>query len=230
MIKGSKSKNLNAKEESKRKLINIALAVFGISIVVFAVVGALVVDNFSNLQQVEELSAMEEDTYKGEIDDRLRFIAMQDDDKAALKEENASEVDGETVEPGDVLTFFNNEEKKNKFEEYNEKFKKKDVNEVEDNNANQPSGVDMEEIPYRKDTPVSPTTTTLKVVIGNFDTKEAAQEELLQISSQFTAPPFIKYVNGKYALQVASFKTQATAYEFVNSLRHQGYNARIIEE
>ena len=32
-----------------------------------------------------------------EIDDRLRFIAMQDDDKAAVKEENTSEVDGETV-------------------------------------------------------------------------------------------------------------------------------------
>ena len=37
-------------------------------------------------------------------------------------------------------------------------------------------------------------------------------------------------VNGRYAIQVAAFKTPDTAYEFVNSLRQQGYNARIIEE
>ena len=70
----------------------------------------------------------------------------------------------------------------------------------------------------------------LKVVIGSFATKEAAQEELLLISSQFTAPPFIKFIDGKYVLQVASFKTPETAYEFANSLRQQGYSARIIEE
>ena len=70
----------------------------------------------------------------------------------------------------------------------------------------------------------------MKVVIGNYDTKEAAQAELENVRSQFSAPPFIRVVNGRYAIQVAAFKTPDTAYEFVNSLRQQGYNARIIEE
>ena len=226
------AKNTNSideKEENKRKLINTALAVFGISIVVFAVFGALIVDNFSNLQQVEELSAMEEDTYKGEIDDRLRFIAMQDDDSAAIKEEESSDIDA-NPENNNELVFYNNESKKNKFEEYNDRFKKKTDNDDDLNSNNKTDNIDLDEIPFRKEAVVSPTNITLKVVIGSFDTKEAAQEELLQVSSQFTAPPIIKYVNGKYSLQVAAFKTKETAYEFVKSLRHQGFNARIIEE
>ena len=225
-----KSDNIDNKEESKRNLINTSLAVFGISIVVFAVLGALIVDNFSNLQQVEELSAMEEDTYKGEIDDRLRFIAMQDDDSNAIREEESSDADAKPENQDGELVFYNNEAKKNKFEEYNDKYKKKTDNDDDVNQNNQPDNIDIDEIPFRKEAVVSPTNITMKVVIGSFDTREAAQEELLQVSSQFTAPPIIKYINGKYALQVAAFKTKETAYEFVNSLRHQGYNARIIEE
>ncbi len=224
------AKKVNAKKnEDKRKLINISLVIFCISIVVFSVIGALIIDNFSSLQQVEDLSQMEEDDYKGEIDDRLRFIAMQDDDRLALREKETSEIEEDLNEPNAADEFFQNGEevKKTKFEEFNEKYHKRSV--VDDADIKASDSSDLEEIPYKK--PVtSSSPLNLKVVIGNFDTKEAAQEELLQISSQFTAPPFIKYVNGKYALQVASFKTPETAYEFVNSLRHQGYNARIIEE
>ena len=54
--------------------------------------------------------------------------------------------------------------------------------------------------------------------------------KLLEISSQFSTPPFIKQVNNAYAIQVAAFKTPETAYEYVNSLRQQGFSARIIEE
>lgn len=214
------------KKTNSRTLINLSLIVFGVSIIVFTAIGALVMDNFSNLQQLEDLSHMDEDNYKGQIDDRLRFIAMQDDDKVLLRERESSPIEEELSEPNEIIEFLNNESeeiKKSKFEEYNEQYKKKTSKDKL--NAENLS----DEIPYKKET-VKNTALNLKVVIGSFATKEAAQEELLLISSQFTAPPFIKFIDGKYVLQVASFKTPETAYEFANSLRQQGYSARIIEE
>ncbi len=221
----------NKKNENKRKIINLSLVVFAISIVVFTVIGALVLDNFSHLQQVEELTTVEDDTYKGEIDDRLRFIAMQDDDKISLKE--TEEISAEEVvnEPEEIAAFLENDEiKKTKFTEYNEKFRKKDSTETDINNTqNAEEEINLDDIPYKKEVPVvSPL--NMKVVIGDFDSKEAAMAELEQVRSQFTAPPFIKVINGRYAIQVAAFKTPDTAYEFVNSLRQQGFSARIIEE
>ena len=218
--------------ENRRKIINLSLVVFAISIVVFTVIGALVIDNFSGLQQVEDLSVVEDDGYKGEIDDRLRFIAMQDDDKISLKgQEDFSENEEALTEPEEIAAFLENEDiKKTKFMEYNEKYRKKDLSENDINNkkADDEEKI-IDDIPYKKEIPpVSPL--NMKVVIGNYDTKEAAQAELENVRSQFSAPPFIRVVNGRYAIQVAAFKTPDTAYEFVNSLRQQGYNARIIEE
>ena len=225
MYSEPQSKTKKQKTNS-RTLINISLIVFGLSIVFFTVIGALVMDNFANLQQLEELSYMDEENYKGQIDDRIRFIAMQDDDKVLLREKESSAIDEEPAEPNEIIDFLNyeNEEiKKSKFETYNEQHKKR----IEENKLKTENISD--EMPYKKET-VKNTALNLKVVIGSFATKEAAQEELLLISSQFTAPPFIKFIDGKYALQVASFKTPETAYEFANSLRQQGYSARIIEE
>jgi len=219
--------------ENRRKIINLSLVVFAISIVVFTVIGALVIDNFSGLQQVEDLSVVEDDGYKGEIDERLRFIAMQDDDKISLKgQEDLAETDNTLNEPEEIAAFLENEDvKKTKFMEYNEKHRKKDPaeNETDDQKTIQGDDILGDDIPYKKEIPpVSPL--NMKVVIGNYDTKEAAQAELENVRSQFSAPPFIRVVNGRYAIQVAAFKTPDTAYEFVNSLRQQGYNARIIEE
>jgi len=97
------------KKANSRTLINISLIVFGVSIVLFTVIGALVMDNFSNLQQLEDLSHMDEENYKGQIDDRLRFIAMQDDDKVLLRERETSPLEEELSEPDEIITFLNNE-------------------------------------------------------------------------------------------------------------------------
>ena len=215
------------KKLKNKKFINVLLATFAICLVFFTVVGAFVIDSFSPLQQVEELSAVEEDDYKGEIDDRLRFIAMQEDEMGVPADEQKQEdavVDENNMpnEPEEIAAFLENEDiKKNKFEEYNEKYRKKSPKE---------ENGELEDIPYNKDVAISPENVTLKVVIGDFGSKEAAQNELELIKSQFSSVPFIKAVNGRYTLQVGSFKTKATADAFVSSLRQQGYSARIIEE
>ena len=114
--------------------------------------------------------------------------------------------------------------------EYNEKYRKKESPE-EEKTKDTPvkENKTLDEIPFKKDSP-DISSLNMKVVVGNYTTREEAEAELIQISSQFSAPPFIKTVNGNYAIQVAAFKTPETAYEFVNSLRQQGFNARIIEE
>lgn len=217
-------------DEKKQKIktfINVLLVVFALCLAIFAVAGAFIIDEYSPLQQVEELSVMEEEDYKGEIDDRLRFIAMQEDEMGVSpdeqnNEENLSDSNETPNEPEEIAAFLQNEDvKKNKFEEYNEKYRKKPV---EENNT------EIDDIPYNKDVAISPDDVTLKVVIGDYGSKEAAQNELEAIKSQFSSVPFIKFVNGRYSLQVGSFKTRATADAFVLSLKQQGYSARIIEE
>lgn len=237
----TKSKTAIKKADKKRKLINLSLIVFFVSIVVFTVIGALIIDNFSYMQQVEDLSKIEEidDTYKGEIDDRLRFIAMQEEELIALNNEKKeasgneiSEKENSIDEPEPIGLFLENEETpKTKFMEYNERYRKKDADDVSGNVVNDKIAreVNLQSLQLKQEIPaVSPL--NMKVVIGDFSTKEAALQELADISSQFTAPPFVKLVNGAYVIQVGSFKTPETAYEFVNSLRQQGFSARIIEE
>ncbi|MCR4881171.1 MAG: SPOR domain-containing protein [bacterium] len=223
-------KNKSEDSTKKKKFINIMLATFAVCIVVYTIIGALVVDNFSSLQQVEDINAIEEDDFKGEIDDRLRFIAMQEDEMGLAPDEQKENNDyfdenGTPNEPEEIAAFLENESgKKNKFEEYNEKYRKKQYKDA-DTNSDEP-----DDIPYNKDVAISPNNVTLKVVIGDFASKEAAQGELDAIKSQFSATPFIKAVNGRYTIQVGSFKTQTTADAFVSSLKQQGHSARIIEE
>ena len=219
------------KDVKKKKFINVALAVFAVCIVVFTAIGAIVIDNFSSLQQVEDISVMDDDNYKGEIDDRLRFIAMQENEADVEGDkltDNGNYLGDDTIpnEPEEIAAFLENNEavKKNKFEEYNEKYRKKS------NNDSSLSETEIDDVPFNKDVAISPADVTLKVVIGDFASKEGAQAELDAIKSQFSATPFIKPINGRYTLQVGSFKTRATADAFVISLKQQGHAARIIEE
>ena len=112
----------------------------------------------------------------------------------------------------------------------NLKYRKKEDNIISSNDVTKPQGeINLQGLNLKNQVP-PPSAMHLKVVIGDFSTKEAALHELADISSQFSAPPFVKVINGSYVIQVASFKTPETAYEFVNSLRQQGFSARIIEE
>ena len=215
------------KTAKRKRFINVILAAFAVCIVVYTVIGALIVDNFSNLQQVEEISPSDEDNFKGEIDDRLRFIAMPDSEEAQKKPEKEDEDikdKNSADEPEEIGSFLANEEvKKTKFDEYNEKYRKKQYKDAAEGSADS-AQVNKQE-PAMQNNGAS-----LKVVVGDFATIEAAQSEMEKIKSQFSAAPFIKSVNGRYTLQVGSFRARATADALVSSLKQQGYSARIVEE
>ena len=239
-IEENKENITKKKNDKKRKLINVSLVVFALAIAVFTVLGALVMDNFSHLQQVEELSTLDDTVEKKDIDERLRLIALQEEANEKLKadiktEEKILDQNNSTEnpeEPEEISAFLENEEdlKKTKFMEYNEKYRKKEtLEEGSSLNKETSSKETLDEIPSKKESQ-DISALNMKVVVGNYSTREEAEVELIQISSQFSAPPFIKTINGRYAIQVAAFKTPETAYEFVNSLRQQGFNARIVEE
>ena len=240
-MKNAKAKSNLKKADKKRKLVNLSLIVFFVSIVIFTVLGALILDNFSYMQQLEDLSKLEEveETYKGEIDDRLRFIAMQEEEMIALNNKNATDATSDNQdekevnpeEPEAIDLFLENEENpKTKFMEYNERYRKKSQDESQFvESSSKGTNINLQNLKLKNELPPA-STMNMKVVIGDFSTKEAALQELAVISSQFSAPPFVKVVNGAYVIQVASFKTPETAYEFVTSLRQQGFSARIIEE
>lgn len=212
----------NPKPEEKRKLTNMFLITFALLMVLFTAIGALVLDSFVQVPQFEDSSQTASEEEKGTVDDRLRFIAMQDNDKINNIPSNIEEVDPAM----EVSFFYSPEEVKNsKFAEYNEKFKKKDVENEEATTDEQTATND--EIPFKKES-VSNSPLNIKVVIGSYSSKQEAQAALEQIKNQFSEPPFIKMYNDKFTLQVASFKTPDTANEFAKSLRNQGYYVRII--
>ncbi|MDD3594641.1 MAG: SPOR domain-containing protein [Candidatus Gastranaerophilales bacterium] len=207
--------------EEKRKLTNMFLITFALLMVLFTAIGALVLDSFVQVPQFEDDTQTTGEEEKGTVDDRLRFIAMQDNDKINNIPSNIEDVDPAM----EVSFFYTPEEVKNsKFTEYNEKFKKKDAQEEETTSI---EGEPTEEIPFKKE-PVSKSPLNIKVVIGSYNSKQEAQTALEQIKNQFSEPPFIKMYNDKFTLQVASFKTPDTANEFAKSLRNQGYYVRII--
>ena len=226
-IKTQESKN-------KKSVLNITFGIFAVSIALFTALGAIIVNEFSSMQQLEELNVVEQsDTVKGNVDDRLRFIELQDSDKIVSVEQIAQQ---QSEEPADeIAIFFDNDNQKTKFQEYNEKYKKDKKQEEppmepkkeEENNVNKGTGDD---VPFIKELPPPSTPMNMKVVIGNFATKEEAQDGLMKIQNKFSEAPFIKVVNGRYVIQVASFKTPATAHDFADSLRSQGHYVRIIEE
>ncbi len=222
------------KTKQKKSVLNITFGIFAVSIAIFTAIGAIIVNEFSSMQQLEELNVVEQsDNVKGNIDDRLRFIEMQDSDKIVSVEQIAQQQDEEPAD--EIAIFFDNDNQKNKFQEYNEKYRKDkkqeeppmEAKKEDEKNINKDTGDD---VPFIKELPPPSSPLNMKVVIGNYATKEEAQEGLMNIQNKFTEAPFIKVINGRYAIQVASFKTPATAHDFANSLRSQGHYVRIIEE
>ena len=222
------------KTKQKKSVLNITFGIFAVSIAIFTAIGAIIVNEFSSMQQLEELNVVEQsDNVKGNIDDRLRFIEMQDSDKIVSVEQIAQQKDEEPAD--EIAIFFDNDNQKNKFQEYNEKYRKDkkqeeppmEAKKEDEKNINKDTGDD---VPFIKELPPPSSPLNMKVVIGNYATKEEAQEGLMNIQNKFTEAPFIKVINGRYAIQVASFKTPATAHDFANSLRSQGHYVRIIEE
>lgn len=74
--------------------------------------------------------------------------------------------------------------------------------------------------------------TVSKVIVGRFETPTEARDAARRImETQSGVIPFVRQVNGVYAVQVGSFSSREKVRDVVDTLRSNGYsNIRVVEE
>ena len=193
-----------------------------------------------------ETTTMETDEYmpRGEIDDRLRAIQMEDD-ASPLGSDNLSVEDGEKVS---IPEHNKSEAVENRLpEELLGQKAVKDVvgpvpspaeglarqpqtthqsSQVQNNSQTQTAAPS----PVSAPTPSVPTITA-RVIVGNYPTTEQAEvaKGILQ-EAGLGVTPFIRKMGNGYTLQVASYGSKEKAMSVAESLLNQNFPAKVIVE
>ena len=165
---------------------------------------------------------------KNEVDDRLKLLQMEDSN--GKDDMFASELEEKVVIP----------ERKTVEEEPQEE-KVKEVKEEKP-----VAQADKEATPKPQETaspapkvtqapaatqPAATATTTSKVVVGRYSTREQAEvAKSIIAESGLNISPFVRSIGGAYTIQVGSYSTREKAQSVVNDLLRNNYPARIISE
>ncbi len=170
----------------------------------------------------EQVNTEEEQLEKGEIDERLKLLQEEDNEKSKEEETFAPELDEKVVLP-------EQEKKENK-----EDTSKEETITLPDKEANPKPEETASPAPAAK----SDTTqqnqvqkTPAKVVVGYYNTKEQAEvAKGIIAESGLNISPFVRNIGGAYTIQVGSYTTREKAQSVVNDLLRNNYPARIIME
>lgn len=191
-----------------------------------------------------EMSIESEDYYtpRGEIDDRLRDIQMEDELSPAGSESLEVE-DGEKVSIPEHTNRFEGTENKLPEELLGQKAVKDVVGPVQspveglnrqDTSAHQvqqnhPSQTSAP-APAAAPTPAVPTVTA-RVIVGNYPTTEQAEvaKGILQ-EAGLGVTPFVRKMGSGYTLQVASYSSKEKAMSVAESLLNQNFPAKVVVE
>ncbi|MBO8430939.1 hypothetical protein IAC76_06080 [Spirochaetes bacterium] len=191
-----------------------------------------------------EMSIESEDYYtpRGEIDDRLRDIQMEDELSPAGSESLEVE-DGEKVSIPEHTNRFEGTENKLPEELLGQKAVKDVVGPVQspveglnrqDTSAHQvqqnhPSQTSAP-APAAAPTPAVPTVTA-RVIVGNYPTTEQAEvaKGILQ-EAGLGVTPFVRKMGSGYTLQVASYGSKEKAMSVAESLLNQNFPAKVVVE
>ncbi len=191
-----------------------------------------------------EMSIESEDYYtpRGEIDDRLRDIQMEDELSPAGSESLEVE-DGEKVSIPEHTNRFEGTENKLPEELLGQKAVKDVVGHVQspveglnrqDTSAHQvqqnhPSQTSAP-APAAAPTPAVPTVTA-RVIVGNYPTTEQAEvaKGILQ-EAGLGVTPFVRKMGSGYTLQVASYSSKEKAMSVAESLLNQNFPAKVVVE
>lgn len=191
-----------------------------------------------------EMSIESEDYYtpRGEIDDRLRDIQMEDELSPAGSESLEVE-DGEKVSIPEHTNRFEGTENKLPEELLGQKAVKDVVGPVQspveglnrqDTSAHQvqqnhPSQT-AAPAPAAAPTPAVPTVTA-RVIVGNYPTTEQAEvaKGILQ-EAGLGVTPFVRKMGSGYTLQVASYGSKEKAMSVAESLLNQNFPAKVVVE
>ena len=174
-------------------------------------------------EEAQQSSESTESDIKKAIDDRLRWIQMEDNMPGVSKRDEitSEENESETVA----------KDKKDKQKE--EKTKKEHDKELEAIEYVNPQM-------HKTHTPAPPTPAAApsvepvkmaKVYVGSYATiEQAIQAQNKLMNSSASVSPFVKEVNGMYVLQAGSYANAGKAESVSRELNSLGFSARVVKE
>ena len=175
----------------------------------------------------------DDDSRRGEVDDRLRELQMEDE-SATLGDESLNVEDGEKVS----IPVHNREtEYENKLPEetLGQKAVKDVVGDTQPKPVQKPKDQTVQPQPQTAAPAPAPApalqTMSAKVIVGSYPTLEQAEvaKGILQ-EAGLGVTPFVRKFNGAYTLQVASYATREKALSVAESLLNQNFPAKVIVE
>lgn len=179
-----------------------------------------------NTPQNEPLTLTETEAEIKTIDERLKWIQMEDNLPTVSIKVTEEKIKQSSAQKKETLKTQQKEEKKQQRPEPPKPDIKKQelnikLNTVQDNDKYTIS-IDKKE---NKQTKVS------KVYVGQYSNLEDAIKMQNKIASQVAdTTPFVKSINGKYVIQLGSFTEKEKAMALVSRMNSLGFNARVVSE
>lgn len=164
---------------------------------------------------------------KGAVDDRLKWIQLEDNMPGVSKRSENSETDEITYEPSEFVS--KQEDKHTKQEE------------ILDEEITLPQNTHAEQVrthahsappvpPVPKLAQAEPFKMT-KVYVGHYETiEQAIQAQNKLMNTSIGVSPFVKDIGGAYVLQAGSFASIQKAESVAEQLNLAGFSARIVQE
>lgn len=174
-------------------------------------------------EDVQQSSESTESDIKKAIDDRLRWIQMEDNMPGVSKRDEITE-----------------EEKESEIVTPNKKDTSKDEK-TEKQNDKELEAIEYVNPQMHKTTAPTPPTPTVapsvepvkmsKVYVGSYATiEQAIQAQNKLMNSSASVSPFVKEVNGMYVLQAGSYANAGKAESVSRELNSLGFSARVVKE
>lgn len=177
-------------------------------------------------EEVQQSSESTESDIKKAIDDRLRWIQMEDNMPGVSKRD-------ETLGDDENFDEIKKDKQKDKKDTKEEKTKKENNKELE--------AIEYVNPQMQKTTPTTPPTPVAhpapepvkmsKVYVGSYPTiEQAIQAQNKLMSSSASVSPFVKELNGVYVLQAGSYANAGKAESVSRELNSLGFPSRVVKE
>lgn len=220
---------------NKDKKIKQTMALFMVTFLISLVVITYFIKSFSPNVDVEiggeDKQTVEESTdsdIKQAIDDRLRWIQMEDNMPGVSKRDEAQT---------DDVTYMESEKEKSQEEKKQTdshkdktvKMKEAELQPIEyvnpQHKVNTPPPVPAEKQPSAEPFKMS------KVYVGSYPTiEQAIQAQNKLMSTTVSVSPFVKEVNGSYVLQAGSYANPQKAAGVAAEINSVGFHAKVVKE
>lgn len=181
----------------------------------------------SDEEQTVEENSSDSDVKKA-IDDRLRWIQMEDNMPGVSKRDENQNED---------ITYMDNDKKKTdtdketqpKEEDNTSKAKQGELAPIE--YVNPKHQITQPPVPAQTTAPAAEPFKMSKVYVGSYPTiEQAIQAQNKLMNTPISVSPFVKEVNGSYVLQAGSYANAGKAEAVAREINSVGFHARVVKE